>query len=69
MILSDSLTLTWTSAGSIPMRRHLWYLQAIHFFLSSVTSQSVEAGLEPALLLHLSLSRLMARRLKKARQE
>ena len=56
--------LTLTRAGSMPMLRHLLYLQLMHFLLSAVIAQS------PATLLrHLWLSARCARRRKNARQE
>ena len=57
------ISLTCTRAGSMPMARHLLYLQAMHFLLARLMSHT------PALSLHLVTSLRWARRLKKARHE
>ena len=56
--------LTLTRAGSMPMLRHLLYLQLMHFLLSAVIAQS-----PGPLLRHLWLSARCARRRKNARHE
>ena len=58
--------LTWTRAGSMPMARHLLYLQAMHFLLARLMSQVSPA---PAPARHRVLSLRVARRRKNALQE